>query len=1005
MPPLKPADASLPDARFERLRAALAGTRGAERWAALDQLVAAPGFEDWLRREHPRLAAAAALHRRDFLRLAGASLALAGVAGCGGPPAEEIVPWQRAPEARRDDDPRFYATALGMEGDALGVLVESHQGRPTKVEGNPDHPASLGATDTFAQAAVLEVWDPDRSRALLRDGNVADWNVLLAEFAQRAAGWDRVGGRGLHVLTPPVGSPTLAAELERLRTRWPQARHHAWEPWHRDQALAGAALAFGRPLEARPHLERARVVLALDADPLARAPGHVRLARGFADGRRVDSEAPRMSRLYVAEPTPSLTGANADHRLALAHDAIGPLLRAVAARLGIDAGGSAPEPARDAWAGAAAEDLAAAPGEALVLVGETQPPWVHALAALVNERLQAFGRTLDWIEPVRGGEPAADSLDALLAAMAGNEVDGLLVLGANPVYDAPADGDFARLFASVAFSLHLGLHVDETARLARWHVPQAHALESWGDALAADGTASIVQPLMAPLYDGRTAAALLAALQGEPDAADHARVRARWPLDDAAWHAALQRGVVRAAPAPLPPPALDESAWRATATRNPTPSPAAGRDGVDLVFRPDPTLWDGRHANNGWLQELPRPQTTLTWENAFWLPPELAAVHGLRNGDEVAIEVDGRTALGAAWIVPGQAPATVTAFLGGGRRHAGRIGDGVGTDAYAIRTRAGAFVARGARLRPTGRHRALAPTQLEQDMHGREPVRTETLAALVADAKAFDRGRHRDGPFPSLYPQRPRGGIAWGMSIDLNACIGCGACTLACQAENNIPVVGADEVRKGREMHWIRVDRYLPEAHHAAALDGAAALHQPVPCMHCEHAPCELVCPVGAAMHDADGLNVQVYNRCVGTRFCSNNCPYKVRRFNFLQYTDDAESLAGQRNPSVTVRGRGVMEKCTFCIQRIRVAEIDAHNAGRAIADGEVRTACEAVCPTRAIVFGNLADADSEVARSKRDPRHYDLLAELNTRPRTGYLGRLRNPNPRLERGDAEDGA
>jgi molybdopterin-containing oxidoreductase family iron-sulfur binding subunit len=611
----------------------------------------------------------------------------------------------------------------------------------------------------------------------------------------------------------------------------------------------------------------------------------------------------------------------------------------------------------------------------------------------INQALGNVGRTVDYLDPHGdAAAPAPPDLAALTAAMQAGQVQTLLVLDANPVHTAPADLAFADAMAQVPNSVHLGLYRDETARRCRWHLPLAHALEAWSDARAFDGTASVVQPVIAPLYDGRSAHELVAMFGGDLNQRGRDIVRAHWSgagghgvlADDDAWERALREGVIdatatSAASAEAAPP--DPSWW--------ADQPAFDGDDLELLFRPDPTVWDGRYANNGWLQELPKPPTQLTWSNAALVSPQLAERHGWKNGEVVTLASAGRRVQAPVWITPGQAANSVTVHLGYGRRHAGRVGDGQGFDAYALRAAAQPWQASGLTLAPTGRHVELASTQQHFRMEGRDLVRSATLDTFH-DTPDF--ARDPRGTPPSFYPLQPDDGYAWAMVVDLNSCIGCKGCTIACQAENNIPVVGEAEVRRGREMHWIRVDRY-----YRGSAEAPTTFHQPVPCMHCEHAPCELVCPVGATVHDSEGLNVQVYNRCVGTRFCSNNCPYKVRRFNFLQYSDlDSETLAAQRNPDVTVRNRGVMEKCTYCIQRIETAHIAADRDGRAIADGEVVTACQAACPTQAIHFGNLRDPHSAVNRAKASPLNYVLLEELNTRPRTSYLAQVRNPHPEL---------
>lgn len=934
--------------------------------------------------------AARLLDRRDFLQTMAASLALAGLTGCSHPPQEQIVPYVHPPLGQIDGLPRFFATALVRNGYAQGVLVENHMGRPTKIEGNPQHPASLGGTDIFAQAAVLQLWDPDRSQAVMRRGDVTSWESFEAELLKWTARLDQTQGAGLHVLTETITSPTLSSQLDALRRKYPRARWHVHQPAGHEHALAGARLAFGEPLSSRLHLDRAKIILSLDDDFLSDPAAGVRYARDFIAGRSPDTPGNTMARLYVLEPTPSLTGAMADHRLPLQCAQIELFARLLAKRLEVaDAVATGLDARQTRWLDEVARDLQAHRGEGLVTVGPAQPPWVHALGHALNAALGNVGTTIEYSDPVEAHPQESGSLADLVAAMRAGSVETLLVLGANPVYDAPSDLEFTAALEKVPHVVHLGLYRDETGDLAEWHLPQAHSLESWSDARAFDGTATIVQPLIAPLYAGRSAHELLAAFLGESRQRGLEILRRHWQelSNDAAWTAALQAGMVPNSGLPTRSPALRKDALERALP------PLAHAPTLELLLRPDPTVGDGRWANNGWLQELPKPLTQLTWDNAALISSELAARMDLSNGDMVDLRVRGQTARVPVWIMAGQAARSITLHLGYGRRRSGRVGDGRGFDAYPLRTTAEPWCAQDVQVLKTGAHYELAGTQHHFKMEGRDLLRTGTLAEYLRDPHFVTRADRYPGTPPSLYPDYPPGEYAWGMSIDLNACIGCKACTIACQAENNIPVVGKDQVQRGREMHWIRVDLY-----HEGPSENPRTHSQPVPCMMCEHAPCEVVCPVDATVHDSEGLNVQVYNRCVGTRFCSNNCPYKVRRFNFLQYVPkEAETLAAQRNPEVSVRRRGVMEKCTYCIQRIQTAHIEADKGSRRIRDGEVLTACQAVCPTQAIRFGDLADRRSGVAQAKASPRNYVMLGELNTRPRTSYLARLRNPNPALE--------
>jgi molybdopterin-containing oxidoreductase family iron-sulfur binding subunit len=640
------------------------------------------------------------------------------------------------------------------------------------------------------------------------------------------------------------------------------------------------------------------------------------------------------------------------------------------------------------WLHPLLEDLRRHGAHSLVLAGAEQPAPVQRLVCAINAKLGALGTTLSYT-----ASPLLESnggLAELSQALHAGEIETLLILDANPVYTAPADLRFDEALQRAGTSIHLGLYVDETARRCEWHLPQAHPLETWGDLRAGDGTAAIQQPVIAPIHGGRSAHELLDALLQEMPRSGYQRVREHWRgvfpehAFEAHWQRALRHGVIEDSALPAVPVQLRED-WQ----QGLEPAAGARASGLDLLFRPDATVYDGRFANNAWLQELPKPLSKLVWDNAALIAPATAARLGLADGEVVRLRRGGRELEVPVWRLPGQAEESLTLPLGYGRRRGGRIGIGLGFDANALRTGERPGFITGAVLETTGRRQRLVTTQHHQSMEGRELLRSATLAAYRT---SLGEGEPEQTP-PTLYPRHSSGEHAWGMSIDLNACIGCGACTLACQAENNIPVVGRQEVARGREMHWIRIDRYF---------EGAPAAprtrFQPVPCMHCEQAPCELVCPVAATLHDAEGLNLQVYNRCIGTRFCSNNCPYKVRRFNFLQYApQDAPALAARRNPQVTVRQRGVMEKCTYCLQRINAARLQAKQSGQALRDGDVVTACQGACPSRAIVFGDLNDSHSRVVRAKASRRDYTLLQELNTRPRTTYRLRLSHPNPRLE--------
>jgi molybdopterin-containing oxidoreductase family iron-sulfur binding subunit len=1041
-----------------KVRSRLAGKQGAQFWRSLEEVAETDEFKEYIHREFPSQASELndPVTRRTFLKVMGASLALAGVAGCSPrQPDEKIYPYARKPDNLVYGEPMFFATAMPLAGYAMGLLVESHMGRPIKVEGNPQHPASLGATDAIAQASVLGVYDPDRSQGVLAMGRPSVWDNFLA-FVQRERDARRAnGGAGFRVLTENITSPTLLTQLNALRTQFPNVRVHRWEPTATDGARAGAQAVFGAGQEPVFHFDRADVILSLDSDFMGTNPAHVRYARDFISRRKVAEGQAGMNRLYVVEPTPSITGATADHRLPLGAGRVELFARAVAQAVGVGAAqgtGLTDEQAR--WAQVVARDLQAHRGACVVVPGEYQSAAVHALAHAMNQALGAVGTTVTLqpaVDPTP--EPFTDSLRALVDDMNAGAVDLLLILGGNPVYSAPADFDFLGALEKVKTRIHLGHYVDETAAYCHWHVPEAHYLEAWGDVRAFDGTVTIMQPLIAPMYGGRSAIEVLAAFVGQPGRAPYEIVREYWTGQgigddfEAGWQQALNDGVV---PTPAagaagaggsaqPAQAAAPGAGPAAAPTQPqapgtTPAPAgappagaapaaaaaqaifaqappAPGEGLEIVLRPDPMLWDGRFANNGWLQEVPKPLTKLSWDNAALVGIGTAQRLGVNNGDVVDLRVQGRSVPAPVWILPGQAENSVTLYLGHGRQRAGRVGNGVGRNAYLIRTSGSLWHAAGLEVAKTGTTYPLATTELHNMIdnqtvdgeHDRHLVRVGSLEQFRADPNFAHRVGHQmsaegethettQPTHPSLMPEYPYDGNKWGMVIDLSSCIGCNACVVACQAENNIPVVGREQVATGREMYWLRIDRYFE-----GQAENPHTYFEPIPCMHCEQAPCEIVCPVAATVHDTEGLNTMVYNRCIGTRYCSNNCPYKVRHFNFLHYGDDSPLGQLRANPDVTIRWRGVMEKCTYCVQRIWHARTESEKQNRPIRDGEIQTACQQVCPTDTIVFGNLNDPNSRVARLHKSPLNYGLLTELNTQPRTTYLARVRNPNRELE--------
>jgi molybdopterin-containing oxidoreductase family iron-sulfur binding subunit len=931
------------------------------------------------------------LSRREFLRLASASVALAGFTSCTKQPIEKIVPYVKQPEEIIPGKPLRFATATQIGGFGQGLLVTSHEGRPTKIEGNPKHPASLGATTIWAQADVLDLYDPDRAQTVTTAGAIRTkddlWEAL--NLALSAAKSD--GGASLRILTRPISSPTLLAQLNDVVRKFPAAHWCVWDPLNRDNFESNEVVC---------DFAKAKVVVAFDSDFLYTHPFALRYARDFANGRRIlEPNGARMSRLYAAEPTPTITGSNADHRLAVAAREIVELAQEIAAEV---AGGVLIKNANQNWIDAVVADLKANRGASIVIAGETQPPEVHAAVAKINGALGNLGKT---VLPAPAAILPSNRVDLpeLVSEMQSGAVELLVILGGNPIYDAPVDLNFGDALEKVKLRIHHSVDFNETSRQSHWHVPATHFLESWSDTRAFDGTLSIVQPLIEPMYSGISIHELLDALNGNSPRPAYEIVRERWqranPSGDfeLRWRGSLSDGVVR-----------DNLKWNAPAERVDNSnlpqkkeplareSPSEKSIHLEILFRPDINLLDGRYANNAWLQELPRQISKLVWDNAALISPKLATRERLENGDLIDLSFRDRTIQAPVWIQPGQAENSVALPLGYGRDVAGRVGINVGFNAYLLRGSDALWFGDGLTIRKTGEKHPLVGTQQHHSVDAdRGILHDGTFDQFKADPHFAQKEEQLPPLEETLYQPNefPYKGYKWGMVVDLNTCIGCHACTIACQAENNIPVVGKQQVAVHREMHWIRVDTY-----HSGTVDDPSFTHQPVPCMHCEIAPCEVVCPVGATVHDDEGVNLQIYNRCVGTRYCSNNCPYKVRRFNFFEYNNGlsaSEKLL--KNPDVTVRSRGVMEKCTYCIQRINAARINSELEERKIRDGEIVPACEQACPAEAITFGDMNDPQSRVARLKRSPLNYWMLGQLNTQPRTSYFAKLRNPNSKLK--------
>lgn len=986
-------------------------------WTSLNQLENSPEFQEMVQREFPEGASEMAdpMSRRRFINLMGASMALAGLASCRRP-VEKIIPYVIQPEQITPGIAQRYATTMPFGLSAYGLTVESHEGRPTKLEGNLLHPASNGRSNAFIQASILDLYDPDRSQVVQHNGKDATWDDFIGFWSKLYASYKTNGGQGLAVLSESFSSPTLYRLKQNFEKTFPKASWVTYEPVSDENIFSGIAAATGKGLQPNYDYSQANVVLALDSDFLMLESENLAAARGFATARRVKSEKDSMNRLYVVEPAFTVTGGMADHRMRLQSGQVGSFILALAKELqnlGVGTGiadvpGNSDKSIDAVWVKALAKDMANNRGKSLIVAGRRQPAEVHALVFALNSALGNVGKSVSYREFRDAAIPATQGLVDLTRSLQSGKVQTLFILGGNPAYTAPADLAFDKALAAAKQTIHFGKNADETGSLATWHLPQSHYLESWGDARSADGTASVIQPLIDPLFDSRNSVEVLSLITTGTLPKAYDVVRETWSslvtgAFEPAWRRVLHDGVLANSALKTILPTVDNN-FSTYLKSHLVSSGPADASSLEIIFTASASTYDGRFANIGWLQELPEPNTKLTWDNAALMSHTTAQKLGVKNEDLVAVELNGRMISLPVWIMPGQADWTIVAALGYGRTKAGRIGNYVGQNTYALRTSKALHYARGVKITPTNGTYALACTQ---DFHGLD---TEKLASEAVERRlpsiireaTLEEYRHHpefaeqelEFPNNSMWPDwKYDTGYQWGMSIDLNVCTGCNACTVACQSENNIPIVGKRQVAKGREMHWLRLDRY-----YSGSLDAPQMVFEPVGCQHCEMAPCEQVCPVAATTHDTEGLNVMTYNRCVGTRYCSNNCPYKVRRFNFFNYTKDTPEIAKMAmNPDVTVRFRGVMEKCTYCLQRINHGKQVAKKENREVRDGEIVSACQQTCPTDAIVFGNINDPDSQVSKMKKQNRDYGLLAELNTRPRTSYLAKLRNPNPELE--------
>ena len=1090
---------------------ATAGGSDKTYWRSLEELADSPVFEEFVQREFPQAAEEwnDPFERRTFLKLMGASLALAGLSGCVIQPPEKIVPYAKHPEEEIPGKGLYFATAFSLGGIATPLLARSNEGRPTKLEGNPDHPnnrnsdaADKGssATDIFSQASILTLYDPDRSQTPLYRGETRPWTQFVAEIRglieKENDGLKARKGAGLRFLTETITSPSLAAQLKQILTDFPEAKWHQYEPANRDNARAGAMMAFGQPVNTTYDFSKAARILSIGSDFLNAWPGNLRYARDYAERRRNFSPGQHtflelnisnlkrshvgdLTRLYVIESTPTITGANADHRFSVKPSQMDEMSREFA--LSVLRNGKLVHLPKSVTNGLLQRDRETLLGEvtdlivqdlleydarSLIIAGDDQPAVAHAFAHYMNERLGNVGKTVFYTDPIEANSvDQTQSLRELVNEIDSGKVDTLIIIGGNPAYSTPIDLrlDLNRL-NEVKLRAHLNLYNNETSEICHWHIPATHYLESWGDARSYDGTVTIVQPLIAPLYEGRTAHEVLALFSDNYDRRPYDIVKEYWrgqtgtagqgvstgsgsdrvqgagtmpanrPQDAGApdfeswWRKCLHDGFVPSSAPQLKTVSL-KADW-ANALSQTNADGTSALPGFELIFRPDPTIYDGRFANNGWLQELPKPLTKITWDNVALISPNTAKKLGLsaqnyeqgKKGreayvDQIELKLNGRVISKPlpAWIMPGQPDDVITIHLGYGRTSAGHVGSVTivepdsrlpsgGFNAYEIRTADAPWFATGAQASKVAGQFQLATTQAHFSMEGRDLLRESSLEEysrekdhLREEAEKQKKELHDLSLYPDFDYKNQGNNLnyAWGMSIDLNNCVGCNACVIACQSENNIPIVGKEQVVRSREMHWIRVDAYF-KGNDPGKPEGP--FFQPVPCMHCENAPCEPVCPVHATVHSAEGLNDMVYNRCVGTKYCSNNCPYKVRRFNFFLYQDwETPTYQLMRNPDVSVRSRGVMEKCTYCVQRIQAAKIQSEIEGRTVHDGEIVTACQSVCPTEAIVFGNINDPNSKVSKLKALDRDYSLLGELNTRPRTTYLSALRNPNPEIK--------
>lgn len=1005
-------------------------------WKSLGELARNEEYEKFVEREFPENATELTdeVSRRSFLKVMGASIALAGFAACRRP-VQKILPYTEMPEEVLPGDPLYYASALPFQDALEGIVIENHVGRPVKIEGNKLHPASNGNTNIFGQAAMLNMYDPDRSRFVRKGGERSS----VRAFAKFSADYFSDTSRNIAFISEANSSPTYNRLKNQAEEQFPNAQWVTFEPFGEDNALEGTNIAFGQRLRTVNHFDKASVILSLNDDFLnpAASKNSVQNTMQFSGGRHLMSAEEEMSRFFAIESTFTVTGSNADNRLRIKTSEIEAFTYALAAALsksisGLSAfRGVSNKFSTHEWIPVLVEELLDSRGESIVTAGREHSPELHATVAAINNALGNTGHTVTYHEvPHIDDQNNQTVFSELVNDLNNGTIDAVVLVGTNPAFTAPADLHFNEALSNAEQVIHLSDYYDETSKLANWHINRAHFLEAWGDGFSYTGIRSLIQPQVEPLYSGISEIEFLNIILNGKVAKGYDLVQQTWQsfypnnFTDQ-WEQTLHDGLSSKETFPAVSVSLT-SQFNSRAAKFASNINTA--EGIELVIRPDDTVFDGRFANNGWLQELPKPMTKITWDNVALMSKNTADKLGVEaagigeaNVEVVSIKVGETEIKIPAWVQPGHADDSITISVGYGHEGMGRVANRAGVNTYPLRTTEHMLYATDISVKNTGEKYEIACTQDHHSMEGRSLLRHATLQeyrenpdfssyfeayGVEMPGKAYAEEQDADNPLSIFNPidevDYPDYEPQWGMSIDLNACVGCGTCTIACQAENNIPVIGKREVSRGREMHWIRTDRYYD-----GDINDPIALHQPVPCMHCELAPCEQVCPVAATTHSDDGMNQMTYNRCIGTRYCANNCPYKVRRFNFFNYSeefltdgDDPEIIQMAMNPNVTVRFRGVMEKCTYCVQRVNRAKInrDIETNGKSMkpVDGSVETACQQACPADAIYFGDLTDPDSEVVRTKQNNRNYLLLEELNTRPRTSYLAELRNPNPKL---------